>query len=250
MRIVIVGMAGRMGRTILQLAKEQGIEVVAGVEAPGHPFLGKELEGVKVMDDLKQVIDETDVVVDFSRPEATVNSAQICAEARKPLVAGTTGLSEEQLQVLKSASSSVAVLWAPNMSWGVNLINLMLEKFAGFLSDFDVEIVEIHHRGKKDAPSGTAKLFASTLKKVLGRDKLIFGREGFSPKGEEIGVFAVRGGDVVGEHTIYFLGDGERIEIIHRASSRRTFAAGALKAAKWIISQPPGFYSMRDVLGL
>ncbi len=165
------------------------------------------------------------------------------------MVIGTTGLSEEQIKTIEKTSERIAIVRSPNMSVGINMIAVLLEKIVPVLDDYDVEIVEVHHRKKKDAPSGTALMLAKLISSLKNDAPLIFGREGFSPRENEIAVLAVRGGDVPGDHTVYFLGDGERIEITHRATSRETFARGAIRAAKFVADKPNGLYSMRDVLG-
>jgi 4-hydroxy-tetrahydrodipicolinate reductase len=262
-RIVICGALGRMGRRIISLAAErENIDVVGGVEHPdcipagdlGEAIGDKRLSGVPLTSRLEEVLERSDVVIEFSGdPTAAVGHARLAVSDSKPIVIGTTGLTDRELKELKELSKDAPVLFSPNMSLGVNLLFKLAQIAARVLKDkeFDMEIVEIHHRFKKDSPSGTAVKLSQILLEEGGKGKIIHGREGFSPRTEEeVGVFAVRGGDVVGDHTLYFLGKGERIELTHRASSRDTFASGALEAALWIKGKEPGFYSMFDVLNL
>lgn len=207
-------------------------------------------------DDLEPEIDGCDVVVDFSHASFTPDVCRVCVDHNKPIVIGTTGHSVEQTALIKKAAMSVPVVLAPNFSIGVNALFWLTGKAAELLGpDFDLEIIEMHHRFKKDAPSGTAKKLAGILGETRNADpakNLRHGREGMigerSPS--EIGMHALRGGDVVGEHTVIFAGPGERLELAHKASSRETFAVGALRAAQWIVGKPPALYGMEDVLGL
>ena len=207
-------------------------------------------------DDLTKEIGACDVVVDFSHSSATAANCQACLGAGKPLVSGTTGHSNEERALLEKTAKSLPVVLAPNFSVGVNALFWLTRKAAELLGkDFDLEIVETHHRLKKDAPSGTARRLAEILCEVRNLDyakNVAHGREGMigERSAAEIGVHSIRGGDVVGDHTVTFAGRGERLELTHKASSRETFAAGALRAAKWIVGRPPGLYSMEDVLGL
>ena len=240
-RILLVGAKGRMGQAIAAAAEAANAVIVAGLD-----------QG----DDLAKEINDCDVVVDFSHPSATGGICRICLEARKPLVVGTTGQSEAERAQLDKASKSVPIVFSPNFSVGVNALFWLTRKAAVMLGDeFDLEIVEAHHRLKKDAPSGTAKKLAEILCEVRKLDygkNTAHGREGLvgeRPAGQ-IGVHSIRGGDVVGDHTVTFAGRGERLELTHKASSRETFAAGALRAAHWVAGRRPGLYSMEDVLGL
>lgn len=257
-RVVVAGVAGRMGATLVRLVSQSpGLRVCGGTERPGSPMLGKDGGGFTVVDDLGQAIraGQAQVVIDFTSPDAAVSHARACAEGGAALVAGTTGLHAEAREALRLASQRVPVVQSPNMSVGVNVMFKMAAQLARVLGpSFDVEIVEAHHRMKKDAPSGTALKLAEEVAGALGRgaEDLRFARHG--QVGErpraEIGVQALRGGDVVGEHTVFFFGDGERLELTHRASSRDQFALGALRAAAWVAGRPPGLYDMADVLGL
>jgi 4-hydroxy-tetrahydrodipicolinate reductase len=239
-RVLLVGAKGRMGQAIAAAADGAGAVIVAGLD-----------QG----DDLAKEIDACEVVVDFSHPSATDEICRACLGAGKPLVVGTTGHSNEERALLEKTSKSLPIVFSPNFSVGVNALFWLTRKGAEMLGeDFDLEIVEAHHRLKKDAPSGTAKKLAEILceaRKVDYTKNVVHGREGLveRPAGE-IGVHSIRGGDVVGDHTVTFAGRGERLDLTHKASSRETFAAGALRAASWVAGRPPGLYSMEDVLGL
>jgi 4-hydroxy-tetrahydrodipicolinate reductase len=262
-RIVVCGALGRMGRRIVDLASaDPEVEVVGGVEHPDcipSPDLGEalgreDLKGKPLTSSIEEVVENCDVVVEFSgNTTAAVAHTKIASMEGKASVIGTTGFSEGELKEIEECSKYAPVLVSPNMSLGVNLLFRLVEMAGKVLRDrgFDVEVVEIHHRFKKDAPSGTALRIARILKEVLGLERITYGREGLCPREEgEMGVMALRGGDVVGDHTVLFLGSGERLELTHRATSRDTFARGALEAAKWIKGREPGLYSMFDVLNL
>lgn len=264
-RALVVGAAGRMGRAIVKVINEtEGIECVGAVEAHGHPLLGRDAGelagvgplGVRITDDLSQGIKEADVLIDFSTPSASLYTMELASLLHKPVVVGTTGFTEQQWQKVREFSQSVPCVISPNMSLGVNLLFRLVEIVAKALGPgYDVEIVEFHHRGKKDAPSGTALRLAERVAVALGRDLekvAVYGRRGLcGPRSpEEIGILSLRGGDVVGEHTVIFATEGERIELVHKASSRETFARGAVRAALWVVGKPPGLYDMEDVLGL
>jgi len=257
-RVVVAGVAGRMGATLARLiSRSQGLRVCGGTERPGSPLVGKDGGGFTVVEDLGQAIrsGQGQVVIDFTSPEAAAGHARACADAGAALVIGTTGLGPEAKEALQAAAKKVPVVQSPNMSVGVNVMFKVAAELARVLGpSFDVEIVEAHHRMKKDAPSGTALKLAEEVAGALGRgpSDLRFARHG--QVGErpraEIGIQALRGGDVVGEHTVFFFGDGERLELTHRASSRDQFAQGALRAAAWVAGRAPGLYDMADVLGL
>ena len=255
-RVVIIGAAGRMGGELCQAALEtDGIELVGGTEAPGAAELGADLGelcgvgklGVVLTEDPPQ---EAEVLIEFTTPEATVDHLSYS----KPAVIGTTGLDEEQRAKIEEAAENVPIVLAPNMSVGVNLLREVVRELSAKLSGYDVELVEAHHRNKKDAPSGTALLLARAAAEGRGQDLeevAVYGREGVAPHTEgEIGIHALRGGAVVGEHRLIFYSEGEEVEVIHRALSRRTFADGAMRAAKFATNTKPGLYSMRDVLEL
>ena len=256
-RIAVVGAAGRMGREVVRAALEdESFELVGGVVEHGAPELGSDLgelcgwgkAGVVASEDPP---DDAEALVEFTTPEATVEHLSY----RRPVVIGTTGLSDAQLAEVEEAAKSVPIVFAPNMSVGVNLLKEVVRELSGKLgAGYDVELVESHHRNKVDAPSGTALLLARAAAEGRGKDLediAVYGREGRAPRQEgEIGIHALRGGAVVGEHRVIFYGSGEEVEVIHRALSRRTFAAGALRAARFVAGAEPGLYSMRDVLGL
>jgi 4-hydroxy-tetrahydrodipicolinate reductase len=250
---IVCGALGKMGKAVAEeISCESDLKLAGAVEAPGHPGTGSSLFGVKVSSNLKEVLSTGDVVVDFTNPQAAISHILDCAEARKRVVVGTTGLSPEQLDQARKATDKIPILISPNMSLGVNLLFKIVEGVASALPDFDVEIVEIHHNRKKDSPSGTAARLAEVLDRVRPETQHVHGRKGLvgPRKPDEIGVHSLRGGDVVGEHTVIFAGEGERFELTHRAHSRRTFARGALRAIRFIIDKEPGLYTMSDVLGL
>jgi 4-hydroxy-tetrahydrodipicolinate reductase len=263
-RVAITGAGGRMGTSILKLAMEDGGFEIAGVlEAKDHPFIGKVMESVKGRENSKmilgynlaEIIERADVVIDFSEASASLEYFRVVKTAGKAIVIGTTGFSEAALAEINDGGRDAKVVISPNMSIGMNLMFNVVEKVAETLQDgYDVEIVEMHHRMKRDAPSGTAVRLKNIVESVASDKKWIevYGRKGITGERqkEEIGVLALRGGDVVGEHTVMFAGIGERLEITHRAFSRDNFAKGSLLAAKWIVFQENGVYTMKDVLGL
>lgn len=241
-RVLLVGARGRMGRAIALAAPSQ-----AGVEVSAECDQG---------DDLRDGMSDCDVVIDFSHAEASESVCSACVSGGKPLVIGTTGHSPDQLAAIHQAAASIPVVLAPNFSVGVNTLFWLTRKATELLGDgFDVEIVEMHHRLKKDAPSGTARRLAEVVcdSRELAYDRDVahgrVGQVGERPE-KQIGMHALRGGDVVGDHTVIFVSAGERVELTHKASSRETFAIGALRAARWIIGKHPRLYSMEDVLGL
>jgi 4-hydroxy-tetrahydrodipicolinate reductase len=254
-----------MGKRILALGHDHpDIEISGALEAPANPALGSDAGenagigrlGIPITADVEGVLKECDILIDFSAPAASVEHVKAAAAAGKAVVVGTTGFSEEQRRDLAQAGNRTRCLVAPNMSMGVNLLFNLAEKVARALGDeYDVEIIEAHHRMKKDAPSGTADKLAQIIASALGRDLKdagTYGRHGQvgERKPHEIGVMAVRGGDIVGEHTVMFVTNGERIELTHRAHSRDALAKGAIQAALWLVSRPNGLYDMQDVLGL
>ena len=264
-KIAVPGAAGKMGRNIIRvLAETPTAQLIAAVERQAHADLGRDAGtiagiapiGVNLRPDLDAALDEADVLIDFTAPVATAWMATRCAAREVAMVIGTTGLGDPERRAVAKAAEQVPVVLSPNMSVGVNVLFGLLDIAARALGPgYDTEIVEIHHRLKKDAPSGTALRMAEVLAAAVERDLAevgVYGRHGEvgARKPEEIGVMTVRGGDVVGEHTAYFLGLGERIEITHRASSRETFARGAVRAALWLRDRDPGLYDMQDVLGL
>lgn len=262
-KVIITGVCGRMGSMILKLALEDPGFTVSGVtEMEGHPNVGKCAEAVIVgagnalviEGGLQKVIDKGDVVVDFTEPRATLENFRLARKKGKAIVIGTTGLKDKALSEIMETRNARVVI-SPNMSVGMNLMFDAVERLSGVMkNDYDIEIVEMHHKMKKDAPSGTAVKLKDLVEKSAPERKWVevFGRQGMlgERRKEEIGIMSLRGGDVVGEHTVMFAGMGERLEIIHRAFSRENFARGALVAAKWLVKQKPGIYSMKDVLGL
>jgi 4-hydroxy-tetrahydrodipicolinate reductase len=229
------------------------MNVAAGVEVEGHCEVGGQVHGAEVVDDLTKVVDSVDVVADFTHPKAAAAHATICAEHSTPIVVGTTGLGDEEVSVIKGAAKKIPVVLTPNLSVGVNLLFKLADELGRTIPEgFDVEIIEAHHKMKKDAPSGTAVKLGKILVDARGIQETIYGREGMigeRPR-SQLAIHTVRGGDIVGEHTMLFVGDGERFEVTHRAHSRRTFAAGVPYAVRFIVKAKPGFYDMMDVLGL
>ena len=258
--VIVNGACGRMGRRIINLLSTQKDLFLCGaVEIPSHPDIGKDVwavTSVKVTSSIKDIIKSADVVVDFSSAEGALASARVCAKYKKALIIGVTGLTAEALSEIESISCEVPCLVSSNMSVGVNLLCKLVEQASSILGEeYDVEIIEAHHRFKKDAPSGTAKMLAEIISKAKDKkleDTAVYGRRGLvgERKRDEIGIHAVRAGDIVGEHTVIFGGAGERIELKHIASTRDTFAQGVIKAIKFISAQKAGLYDMRDVLGV
>ena len=264
MKIGIVGCAGRMGRMLVETVLEtEGCVLAGGTEIAGSPAVGNEIGilvgagalGLVVGDDAAALFAAADVVVDFTLPEATAFHARHAVAAATPLVVGTTGLDAAGNAAIEEAAATVPVVFAANMSIGVNLLLGLTQQVAGLLGDdYDIEVVEMHHRHKVDAPSGTALALGHAAAAGRGVDleavsrRVRDGHTGARPRGE-IGFATLRGGDVVGEHTVVFAGDGERIEITHKSASRAIFVRGAVRAAQWVVGRPPRLYSMRDVLG-
>jgi 4-hydroxy-tetrahydrodipicolinate reductase len=237
MRIAIVGGRGRMGRTIAALAAEQGMEVALAIDA------GDRLSALATSG--------ADVVIDFSSPAGTMELAAVAASAGIALVSGTTGLDDDAHAALERAAARIPVAWEPNMSVGVHVLSALVARAVELLGpEFDIEIVEAHHRLKVDAPSGTALRLAEVARSARAGSRFVYGREGRPGAREaaEIGIHAVRGGDVIGDHSVQLMGPGERIELVHRASSRDLFARGALRVARWVKGKAPGRYGMEDVL--
>lgn len=258
-RLAVVGALGRMGQAVVRLAAEEGLELAAAFDAKGAgqdvgEVAGLGARGVPVQRDLGALTAaRVDVLVDFSLPQATPDVALACAAAKVALVSGTTGLGEPETSALDRSAAVVPVLWEPNMSVGVHVLSALVARAVELLGeDFDVEITETHHRAKVDAPSGTALRLAEVAQKARAELALVHGRQGKvgARKPSELGMHALRGGDVVGDHTVFLFGQGERLELTHRASSRDLFARGALRAARWIAGRAPGRYGLRDVVGL
>ena len=266
-KTVVTGAAGRMGSRIINvLSTSEGIRLSGAVERKGHPLVGQDSCGpaglpaggvlTVITDDLAAALKTGDVLIDFTFPEASLEHIKVCADLGRPLIIGSTGFSKDQLGVISECAKKIPCVLSPNMSIGVNLCFKVLEEIARTVGeDYDMEIVEAHHRMKKDAPSGTAMKMAQVIAQAVNRDLDevgVYARKGMIGERtkKEIGIQTLRAGDIVGEHTVMFAGKGERIEITHRAHSRDTFAAGAVRAAKWVVGKTPGLYDMQDVLGL
>ena len=262
-KIGIIGAAGRMGKNLITaLASHSGAKLTAAVEYSAHPDINKDAAalaglkpaGVPLTDDPEAAAAVSDVLIDFSSLENVKPVVSAAVAGKCGLVIGTTGLGAQETEILRNASASIPVFQASNYSLGVNLLANLVRKAATILGNsFDIEIIEAHHRFKKDAPSGTALTLAEAAAEALDRDlstEIRNGRSGMPGERTvtEIGMHAIRGGDVVGDHTVGFYGDGERIELTHKASSRMTFANGAVRSAVWLVDQKPGKYSMDDVL--
>jgi len=263
-RIAIAGVSGRMGRALLEaVAADDNCVLGAALDRSSSPLLGQDagvvygaVSGVAVSDQGPAALIASQVLIDFTRPEATFGYLDACVAAGVPLVIGTTGFDDAGKARIRDAAGTIPVVFAPNMSVGVNLLMKLAELAAQVLQDgYDIEIIEAHHRHKVDAPSGTALGLGQAVARALDRDLAqcaVYGREGVTGERDPrtIGFATVRGGDIVGDHTLMFAGIGERVELTHKASSRATFAQGALRAAKWLQGREPGLYDMRDVLGL
>jgi 4-hydroxy-tetrahydrodipicolinate reductase len=265
LRVVVCGAAGRMGGRVLQTVRaERDMEVTGATERSEAPEVGLDAGtvagiaqlGVKISGSLESALERgADVVIDFTAPSASLRHAQICAARKVALVIGTTGLSEQARAEVAARAREIPIVVAPNMSVGVNVLFRLVSQAARALgSGYEVEIVEMHHRAKKDAPSGTALRLAEVAAGALGVDldsAAVYARQGDTGarRPASIGIQALRGGDVVGEHTVHFLADGERLELTHRATSRDNFARGAVRAARWVAGKPAGLYDMQDVLG-
>ena len=240
LKILLNGAQGRMGTAIAKTASKQNAEIVGSIDRD---------------DQIENVLSECDVVIDFSFHSATAPLAEKCVASQKPLVIGTTGHQPDEKERILKATSEVPIVWAGNYSIGVNLLFHYTEQVASKLgNDYHPEIIEMHHRHKKDAPSGTATDLLSGIIKArkMNQDQICYGRKGITGErpDQEVGIHAVRGGDIIGEHTVLFAGPGERFELTHRATDRSIFAHGAIRAAHWVISKQSGLYNMRDVLGL
>jgi 4-hydroxy-tetrahydrodipicolinate reductase len=252
-KVVINGVLGRMGGIVAgEIVAADDLTLAGAVEIAGHEGIGSTVCGVEATDDLTSALVGADVAVDFTLPESASAFFEACSAAGVPAITGTTGLSHQQITRAREISGSIPVLISPNMSLGVNLLFKVTEDIARALPGFDIEITEIHHNRKKDSPSGTAVKLAEAALKARTGATVIHGRQGMvgeRPTGE-IGMHSLRGGDVTGEHTVIFAGEGERVELTHRAHSRRTFAMGTLHAIRFIAGKQAGFYKMSDVLGL
>lgn len=264
-KLAVTGAAGRMGKMLIEaIASTEGVALTAAVVRAGSSLVGADAgelagigkNGVRLSGDLHEVVEDFDVLIDFTLPKATLENAAICADAHKKIVIGTTGFTEAQKAQLLEAQDATALCLSANYATGVNLCFKLLAEAAKTLGDdYDVEVYEAHHRHKLDAPSGTALRMGEVLADSLNRDLdkvAVYGREGQigARAKDTIGFATVRGGDVVGDHTVMFMADGERIEITHKASSRMAFARGAVRAAQWLSGRKSGLYDMQDVLGL
>jgi 4-hydroxy-tetrahydrodipicolinate reductase len=254
-----------MGKAVIDaVTRAEGIELVGATEQPGHPGIGSEVAThpgtvkvhVTVVESLALITPQPDVIIDFTAPESSLGHMEWAASRRAAAVIGTTGFTSGQSGRIRELARAIPCVCSPNMSVGINLMFTLIDRVARILKDrYDMEIIESHHRLKKDAPSGTAVKMAQILAEAMDRDLESVGvhqRKGLigTRRRDEIGIQVVRAGDIVGDHTVLFAGEGERLEITHRAHSRDTFAAGAVRAAAWVRGKPPGLYDMRDVLGL
>lgn len=263
--VAITGIAGRMGRHLLDAGRQASdVTCTVATEHPNHALLGAdagEIAGLgklnlEIAGDLAPLLDRFEVLIDFTRPAATLHHLAQCRAANKAMVIGTTGFSAAEQALIAEAATNIPIVFAPNMSVGVNLCFKLLQMAAQVLGAYaDIEITEAHHRHKVDAPSGTALAMGQVIANTLGRDLqecAVYGRQGVTGERQPttIGFTTIRAGDIVGEHTVLFADVGERLEITHRASSRMTFAKGAVRAATWVAGRAPGLYDMQDVLGL
>ena len=257
MKVAVTGAVGRMGRTLIEaVLADRELTLAAAVDIAGSPAVGTRVGQVTVGSDVAEALAAADMLIDFTRPEGTLAHLAACVKAGKPCVIGTTGLSEPQEEAVANAAKRIAIVMSPNFAVAVNVLFSLAEAAGRALGErYDVEIIEAHHRHKVDAPSGTALKLGEAVAAALNRELkgvVRHGREGQVGErpSREIGFHAIRGGDIVGEHTVLFAGTGERLELTVRSQSRATYAAGALRAAKWVRGQPAGFYDMFDVLGL
>lgn len=264
-KVIVAGAAGRMGQRIVHMVRENPeVKLVGAMERPGHPALNQDAGlvaglgslGVPILPSVESIEGNVDVLIDFTSPEATMSHLRAASGRGFAMVIGTTGIGGDMLAEVKSLTRKIACVMAPNMSVGVNVMFKLAGEMARILGpDYDMEILEAHHRFKKDAPSGTAVRLAQILASSAGRDLErvgVYARKGMIGERtrEEIGIQTWRAGDITGEHTVMFGGIGERLELIHRAHNRDNFAKGAVRAAVWVVKQPPGLYDMQDVLGL
>lgn len=264
-RAIVTGAGGRMGgRIVHAISETDGIKNTGGTEQKGSPFIGKDIgsvagvEGsnIPISDSLESIIQDGDVIIDFTLPEATMENVRLAASNKKDIIIGTTGLSGVQMDEIKKCSGDIRIVQAPNMSVGVNVLFKLIKEAALALGEgYDIEITEAHHRFKKDAPSGTALKIADILSSTMNRDLskvAVYGRKGMTGErtDQEIGIHVIRGGDIAGDHTVTFCGMGERLQLTHIAHNRDNFARGAVRAALWLSDKKPGLYNMMDVLGL
>ena len=262
-KIAIAGSSGRMGRTLLEaVAQATDMKLCAALERPDSSFLNKDAGeliglpcGIPIVSDFNTALKDCTHLIDFTRPAGTLAHLKVCRENGVKMVIGTTGFSAEEKNQLKDAAKDIAIVFAPNMSVGVNVTFKLLEVAAKVLNQgYDIEIIEAHHRHKVDAPSGTAFMMGEAIADTLGRnlkEVAVYGREGYTgPRDRQtIGFETIRGGDIVGEHTVMFIGEGERVEVTHKATNRMNFASGAVRAAAWVVGREARKYDMKDVLG-
>ena len=264
-RIAVAGASGRMGRQLIQAVQQApGVVLGAAISRPGSSLISTDAGelagvgtlGVTVSDSLEKVAGDFDILIDFTRPESTLGYLAFCVEHKKAMVIGTTGFDDAGKEAIRAAGQQIGIVFAANFSVGVNLVLKLLEKAAQVMGDYtDIEIIEAHHRHKVDAPSGTALAMGEAIAGALGRDLkecAVYAREGYTGERDpkSIGFATIRAGDIVGEHTAMFADIGERVEITHKASSRMTFASGAVRAASWLYKRDKGLFDMRDVLNL
>ncbi len=262
-RVIIDGVCGRMGKLLAQgVTRHKDMQLVGSVEFAGHPNVGEDAGeklgigwlGVPISGNLSEVVSDSDVVIEFTKPEATLNNLRTVVEANRAMVIGTTGFTVNQLAEIQAIAAAIRCVMAPNMSVGVNVMLQAIQLVAKALGDdYDVEVIEAHHNQKVDAPSGTAIRIAETLSATLDRslpEAAVYGRHGIIGERteKEIGIHAIRGGDIAGDHTVLFAGAGERIEIVHRAHTAEAFAKGAIRAARWVVAAPPGLHDIGEVL--
>ncbi len=256
MKIAVCGAAGRMGQAIMSVVKtDENVQVTGALEYENSPALGMGNPQIAPICDLEKYLPESDAMIDFTNPDSTLKNLETAKKFKIPVVIGTTGFISEQKEKIEDAAKVIPIVMSPNMSVGVNILFKLVEEVAKLIPDYDIEIVELHHNKKKDAPSGTAAKLAEVAATAIGKNISevgVYGRKTLlgERRKDEIGILSVRAGDIVGDHTVYFAGSGERIELTHRAHSRETLAAGAVRAAKWLIGKEPGLYNMRDVLGI
>lgn len=260
-RIAVAGLGGRMGREIVSVAAGDSDAAITGGSVRPGTFAGRDFASVsgisindaRVVESIDQLLGVSDVLIDFTAASASSAIVSAALKAHCPLVVGSTGLSDEQMSVLRDAAKTIPVFYARNMSLGVNAVLSILPALVRALSGYDIEITEAHHRHKKDSPSGTALAIAEVIREAMGgsvKDSLVYGREGIQPRQPgEIGMHSIRGGGNAGEHTVLFADEGEQIQLVHRAYSRRTFASGAVRAAHFTSKQQPGFFTMADLVG-
>lgn len=256
MKITVCGAAGRMGQCILELAKiDEAVQVCSAIEYDGSSAIGSGTPAIIPVSSIEEALPGTDVLIDFTNPDSALKNLEFAKKHKIPVVLGTTGFIAEQKEKIAEAAKEIPLVFSPNMSVGVNILFKLVKEVATLIPDYDIEIIELHHNKKKDAPSGTAAQLADIAATAIGKninEVGVYGRKTVmgERKKDEIGIMSMRGGDIVGEHTVYFAGIGERLELTHRAQSRNTLGAGAIRAAKWLMGKEPGLYDMQDVLGL